>query len=232
MTRFSLSLSTSIMRIVIFVLRPFARWLCRLLFKIEFRGVENIPLEGACIITPNHVTYADPIWITIPILRRVYYMAWDKPFRIPVLGQVMRMFGAFPVNLDVAADASAQRGAIEMLRKNRALVIFPEGGRTKTGKLMPFKMGAFRLALAHGVPIVPVSIKGAGKIWPAGQVFPRPGKLTITYHPPIEVQRAAENASKAEIKQRARQLANRTHDFVASGIEPLSLGDDESNTAD
>jgi len=74
-------------------------------------------------------------------------MAWDKPFRIPVLGLMMRMFGAFPVNLAVAADASAQREAIELLRKGRALVMFPEGGRTRTGKLMPFKMGAFRLAL-------------------------------------------------------------------------------------
>jgi 1-acyl-sn-glycerol-3-phosphate acyltransferase len=219
------------MRVVIFVLRPFVRWLCRVLFKIEFHGVENVPMEGACIITPNHVTYADPIWITIPILRRVYYMAWDKPFQIPVLGQVMRLFGAFPVNLDVAADASAQREAIEMLRKNRALVIFPEGGRTKTGELMPFKMGAFRLALAHGVPIVPVSIKGAREIWPVGELFPRPGKLTITYHAPIEVERVADEASKAEIKARARQLARKTHDVVASGLEPSSLPDDESNPA-
>ena len=54
------------MRFVIAVLRPFARWWCRVLFKIEFHGVENIPAEGACLITPNHITYADPIWITIP----------------------------------------------------------------------------------------------------------------------------------------------------------------------
>src|SRR5215475_2050925 len=63
--------------VVINLLRPFARWLCRVLFKIEFHGVENIPRDGACIITPNHVTYADPIWITVPVVRRVYYMAWD-----------------------------------------------------------------------------------------------------------------------------------------------------------
>ena len=148
------------MRFWIAVLSPFVWLFCRLFFKIKFFGVENIPPQGACIITPNHVTYADPIWITIPVKRRIYYMAWDKPFRIPVLGLLMRMFGAFPVNLDVAADASAQREAIELLRNGSALVIFPEGGRTRTGKLMPFKMGAFRMALAHGVPIVPVSIEG------------------------------------------------------------------------
>jgi 1-acyl-sn-glycerol-3-phosphate acyltransferase len=134
-------------------------------------------------------------------------------------GQLMRMFGAFPVNLDVVADASAQREAIELLRKGRALVMFPEGGRTRTGKLMPFKMGAFRLALANGIPIVPVTIKGAGKIWPAGRIFPRPGKLDITYHPPIEVERTPEETSRSEMKERARALARTARDVVASAAD-------------
>jgi 1-acyl-sn-glycerol-3-phosphate acyltransferase len=217
------------MRFLISLLTPLVWWFCRVVFKIEFHGVDNIPREGACIITPNHVTYADPIWITIPMPRRIYYMAWNKPFRIPILGLLMRMFGAFPVNLDVAADASAQREAIEALRKGRALVIFPEGGRTKTGKLMPFKMGAFRLALSHGVPIVPVTIKGAEAIWPAGQMLPRPGKLTITYHAPIEVERLREEASRLELKEHARQLARRAHDVVADSLDPASLSQAESN---
>ena len=212
------------MTFLINLLRPLARLFCRIVFKIEFYGVENIPREGACIITPNHVTYADPIWITIPIVRRVYYMAWDKPFEIPGLGLLMRMFGAFPVNLDGAADASAQREAIELLRSGRALVMFPEGGRTKTGKLMPFKMGAFRLALTHGVPIVPVSIKGAERIWPVGQFIFRPGKLTVTYHPPITVDRM-QDASRIELKERARQLARVTHDVVAGPLDQTSLPD-------
>jgi len=210
------------MEFVIKVLRPVARWLCRVLFKIEFFGVENIPPSGACIITPNHLTYFDPIWITIPIERRVYYMAWDKPFEIPGLGLLMRSFGAFPVNLD-SVDTGAQREAQETLRKGLALVIFPEGGRTKTGKLMPFKMGAFRFALTHEVPIVPVTIKGAERVWPVGQTFPRAGRVTITYHPPIEVERLPEEISRIELKDKARRLARKTHDVVASVLDPGSL---------
>lgn len=217
------------MRFLIIVLTPLVWWFCRLVFNIEFHGVENIPREGACIITPNHVTYADPIWITIPMPRRIYYMAWHKPFRIPVLGLLMRMFGAFPVNLDVAADASAQREAIELLRKGRALVMFPEGGRTRTGRLMPFKMGAFRLALAHGVPIVPVTIKGAERIWPVGQMFPRPGKLTIIYHPPIEVPQLPADASRLELKNTSRELARKAHNVVAITLDPASLNRTDSN---
>jgi 1-acyl-sn-glycerol-3-phosphate acyltransferase len=205
------------MRIVIALLRPFAWWLCRALFKIEFHGVGNIPREGACIITPNHVTFADPVWITIPIRRRLHYMTWDRMFEIPVLGFVMRAFGAFPVSQD-AADVSAQRAATSLLKRGEALVIFPEGGRTRTGKIMPFKMGAFRLALTQGVPIVPVTINGAREIWPVGQTLPRPGKLTITYHQPVLVERVPEDISNTELKQRAKRLARQIRHIVASAL--------------
>ena len=216
------------MRFIIAVLRPFAYWLCRLLFKVEFHGAENVPPEGACLITPNHISYGDPIWITIPIQRRIYYMAWDKPFEIPVLGSLMRAFGAFPVSLD-AADLSAQRNAIEVLRNGRALVMFPEGGRTRTGKIMPFKLGAFRFALTHGVPVIPVSIKGAEDIWPVGRIFPRPGKLVITYHPPLLVERVPEDIGRTELKEQARALARKTHDIVAAALDPSCLPKEDSS---
>jgi len=210
------------MKFVINLLRPFVGWLCRIWFKAEFHGVENIPAAGACLITPNHASYADPIWITVPIRRRIYYMAWDKPFKIPVLGLMMRVFGAFPVSLE-AVDAAAQRAAHEVLRAGRALVIFPEGGRTRTGKLMPFKMGAFRFALTYGVPVVPVSINGGEKIWPVGRLFPRPGHLIITYHPPIPVERLPEGTSRVEMKSHARRLARQTYEVVASALATESL---------
>lgn len=218
------------MEFLIKVLRPVTRVLCRVLFKIEFFGVENIPASGACIITPNHLTYFDPIWITIPVERRVFYMAWDKPFEVPGLGMLMRSFGAFPVNLD-SIDSAAQREAKAVLRSGRALVIFPEGGRTKTGKLMLFKMGAFRFALTHGVPIVPVTIKGAERVWPVGQMLPRTGKVTVTYHPPIEVERLPEEMSRLELKEHARRLARRTHDVVAGALGPGSVPGEKGNEA-
>ena len=217
-----------VMKFIIDLLRPLVGWLCRVWFKAEFRGVENIPAEGACLITPNHATYADPIWITVPIRRRIYYMAWDKPFKIPVLGQMMRVFGAFPVSLD-GVDASAQRAAHEVLQAGRALVIFPEGGRTRNGKLMPFKMGAFRFALTYGVPVVPVSINGGEKIWPVGRIFPRAGKLIITYHPPIAVERLPDGTSRVELKSQARQLARKTYEAVASAVAPDMLPDERND---
>ncbi|HWC76489.1 MAG TPA: lysophospholipid acyltransferase family protein, partial [Blastocatellia bacterium] len=186
------------MLIVLFILRPIVRLVCRILYRIRFQGVENIPASGACIIAPNHVTFVDPIWITIPMPRPIYYMAWDKPFEIPVLGWLMRKFGAFPLNLD-RIDPAAQREARDRLNGGGALVIFPEGGRSKAGRVERFKSGAFRLALAHGVPIVPVTLKGAYEVWPRGQLLPKLwGRITITYHPSIEVARLPEGIAKSE----------------------------------
>src|SRR5215831_5172941 len=205
------------MRVIIAILRPFVWLICRLAFRISFQGVENIPDHGPCLVVPNHVTFADPIWITIPLSRRVYYMAWDKPFQIPVLGFLMRIFGAFPVRLDTV-DASAQREAIDLLGQGKALVMFPEGGRTRTGDLMQFKQGAFRLALTFGVPIIPVAIAGAYQIWPASRLLPRPGRLEVRYLPRIDVDRLPDDTTNSVLKQLSRQLASQTRDQIRIAI--------------
>jgi 1-acyl-sn-glycerol-3-phosphate acyltransferase len=76
------------------------------------------------------------------------------------------------------------------------------------------------------VPVVPVSINGGEKIWPVGKFFPRAGKLIITYHPPIPVERLPEGTSRVELKSQARQLARKTYEVVASALAPASLPPD------
>ena len=140
-------------------------------------------------------------------------MAWDKPFEIPILGFLMRIFGAFPVRLDTV-DASAQREAMDLLGQGKALVIFPEGGRTRNGELMPFKQGAFRLALTFGVPIVPVAISGGYEIWPASRMLPRPGRLNVRFLPAVQVNRVPVGTSNTELKQLSKHLASETQDKI------------------
>ena len=78
-------------------------------------------------------------------------------------------------------------------------------------------------------PIVPVTIKGAETVWPVGQMLPRLGEVTITYHPAIEVERLQEVASRLEMKECARRLARKTHDVVASALDPASLPEAEAS---
>jgi 1-acyl-sn-glycerol-3-phosphate acyltransferase len=164
--------------------RPPVWGLARLAFRIRFQGVEHVPPTGPVLLVPNHVSFMDPVLVTIPIHRPLHYMALEPFFRVRGLGSLMRWCRAFPVRED-EADRGAVRTAIRLLRAGEPLVIFPEGGRSPDGGLQPFRPGAFRIALQADVPVVPVTIAGAWEAWPARRRWPRPGRVRITYHPPI-----------------------------------------------
>jgi 1-acyl-sn-glycerol-3-phosphate acyltransferase len=186
----------------------------RAFLRIRFEGVENVPDRGAVVIAPNHVSFMDPILVTIPVRRALHYMALEPFFRVRGLGALMRWARAFPVQ-EGEADGPAVRRALRLLRQGEPLVIFPEGGRSPDGRLQPFRPGAFRLALAAGVPVVPVTIVGAFEAWPVGRRFPRPGRVTITYHPALDG-----SAVEAVVDRKARPdaLMELVRDRVASAL--------------
>jgi 1-acyl-sn-glycerol-3-phosphate acyltransferase len=165
--------------------RPGVRATARALLGARFTGAERVPLTGPVVIAPNHVSYMDPVLVTIPIRRVLHYMALEPFFRVPALGALMRWCRAFPVQ-EGEPDRAAVRTALRLLQQGEPLVIFPEGGRSPDGSLQPFRPGAFRLALAVGAPVVPVTITGAFEAWPPGRRLPRSGRVSITYHPPVD----------------------------------------------
>ncbi len=193
------------------LMRPGVHRLCRIYFGLELSGLENIPASGPLIVTPNHQTYADPALVTIPVRRRVYYMAWSQLFEIPVFSWLIRRLRAFPVRLD-SADPSSMREAVRLLTAGHVLMIFPEGERTVTGKVERFKLGAFRLAATLRVPVLPVTIAGGHEAWPPGKVLPRRGRISITYHPPLEPDPALEP------RQAASALAQRARAIIAGAL--------------
>jgi 1-acyl-sn-glycerol-3-phosphate acyltransferase len=191
--------------------RPGFHALCRAYFGLRLVGTENIPAAGPVIITPNHQTYADPPLVSIPVFRPVYYMAWSRLFEVPGLGRLITRLRAFPVRLE-SQDSRAAREAVRLLDAGEALMIFPEGGRTLDGGVQPFKAGAFRLAVARRVPVLPVTIDGGTRSWPPGRVLPRPGSIQITYHPVIRPEAATEP------RRAALELARRTREVIASAL--------------
>lgn len=156
----------------------------RLFLRIRFRGVDRVPRSGPVVLTPNHVSYLDPVLVNIPIHRALTYLALEPFFQIPVLGWVMRWCRALPLS-EGSANDPVLRTALRVLRAGEPLVVFPEGGRSKDGTLQPFRPGACRLALAADVPVVPVAIHGAYEVWPGTRRLPRPGRVTIRYLPPL-----------------------------------------------
>lgn len=193
------------------MLRPLVWALARAYFGIRFEGVRHIPRDGPLIIVPNHVTYADPPLVAIPFRRPIHFMAWSRLFGIPGFGRLIRSLRAFPVQTE-SVDPSATREAVRLLRSGQVLLIFPEGGRTRDGRLQRFKPGAFRLACSHGIPILPVTILGGYESWPLTRRFPRPGRVTIVYHPPVPP------SASADRREAARELARRVRAAIASRL--------------
>src|SRR5262249_34129293 len=164
--------------------RPLVRGIAWLAFRIRFVGIEHVPGTGPVVLAPNHVSFMDPVLITIPIRRALRYMTLEPFFQVRGLGWLIRACGAFPVR-EESADRTAVRTAIRILRAGEPLVIFPEGGRSRDGRLLAFHSGAFRIALQADAPVVPVTIAGGFEAWPPQRCLPRPGRITITYHPPV-----------------------------------------------
>ncbi len=203
------------------LLRPLVWLVTRGYFGVRFEGVDHVPLDGPLIIAPNHVTYADPPLVSLPVRRPIYYMAWRRLFNVPGFGWIIRQVGAFPVEVETA-DLRAARGTVRFLQAGAAVMIFPEGGRSADGKLQPFKPGAFRLACFLGVPVLPVTIVGGHEAWPPHRLLPRPGRITIVYHPPIVP------VPGADPRTAAQELARHVRAAVASRLPPHQQPEDRS----
>jgi len=187
-------------RALIAVLRLLVTAVSRILWRIEFHGTQNIPNRGGFIVASNHPTYFDPFWISLPIKADLRYLAWDRAFQWPLAGRIISRVGAIPVSLEKGGTFATLKNALELLRRGRCLVIFPEGEREfENGELLPFKTGAVQLALKTGVPILPVSIVGANRIWPRGKKLPRLGKVDVYYHPLIEIPERQKGVEESEI---------------------------------
>ena len=124
---------------VINIIRILLYVLCRLFWRISYKGVENIPKTGGVLIASNHQTYLDPIWKSLPIKRQIRYLAWSESFDWPVVGKVITALGAWPIQLE-KADRTLFRRTLQWLKNGGAMVIYPEGGRSlEDGKMLRFK---------------------------------------------------------------------------------------------
>jgi 1-acyl-sn-glycerol-3-phosphate acyltransferase len=197
---------TTLPQSVINLLRPFVHLGSRVFWRLEHKGVENIPTNSALIIAANHQSYGDPFWLAVPVKRPIRFLAWSEAFSWPVLGKAIMLLGAWP--LQIEGNPAAIRRSLTWLRNSGVIVIFPEGGRgLPDGSMVRMKGGAVRMALEAGVPILPVTIRGANRVWPAGKLFPRPGKVEVTYHPVFHVEQRTGEETRACVRRETERLA-------------------------
>jgi 1-acyl-sn-glycerol-3-phosphate acyltransferase len=154
--------------------------LISLLFKLEIEGAENLPREGAYVLAPNHYSEADPLAVALAVWkigRAPRFMAKETLFRVPVLGWVLRITGMVPVAR--SSSAASARLTLEtsqtLVKLGRGVIVYPEGTLTRDPEMWPMrgKTGAVRLALAGGIPLIPMAQ------WGCQAVLPRYGKLKL-----------------------------------------------------
>jgi 1-acyl-sn-glycerol-3-phosphate acyltransferase len=168
-------------------LRAVLEALFRVLFTYDCLGEEHVPRQGAAVIAANHPSYLDPLLLSLQVKRPIRFMAWDALFRVPLLGALVRLFGAFPVDLRRGAGRAAYEAARELLQAGELVGIFPEGKRSRAGWMEPeLRAGAARLALATGAPLVPATIRGAFRAWPHFRALPGLATIRVRYHEPID----------------------------------------------
>jgi 1-acyl-sn-glycerol-3-phosphate acyltransferase len=178
--------------------------------RVRVEGLENIP-SGVCIFAANHVSNMDPLAFVPAIPRRVSLLAKKEVFRIPILSKAMQLAKLIPVDReDREAAASSVDLAVGYLKEGLSFAVYPEGTRSRDGRLLPFKKGTFVMAIEAGVPVVPVSIVGAQTLMRKGDWTMQPGEVSIRFG-------SAVDASKYTMDQRGELLA-RVESLVAAGL--------------
>ena len=181
--------------------------------RVTLSGTEYIP-AGPAIFMSNHQSNFDILTLLAIMPCQIYWVAKKELFEIPIFGASMRRGGYIPLDRSDGRRAlKSMDNAAAIIRSGKSVVMFPEGTRSKDLQLLPFKRGGFMLALRAGVPVVPVTINGSGRINPAGRTRLYRGEISVTLHPALL---PSTQLSRAEAE---KQLLEQVRDSISSALE-------------
>lgn len=145
----------------------------RIFFEFRSYGAWNAPLSGGLVIAVNHQSFFDPVLVGIGVRRPLHYMARKTLFKGFLFGRLITALNAFPVERGRTGRA-ALRAAEDLVAEGRAVMLFPEGTRTRDGWMGETKRGIGALVARTGAPVVPVLVKGTFRAWPRARALPTP----------------------------------------------------------
>jgi 1-acyl-sn-glycerol-3-phosphate acyltransferase len=188
-------------------------WVCRTAgLRTRVEGLENIP-PGTCLFAANHTSNADAPAIVGAMPRRIAILGKKSLFAIPIVGAAFRLAQFVPVDRAHPERAAASiDSAAEKMKHGMSFLIYPEGTRSPDGRLLPFRRGAFVLAIKAGVPVVPVACSGAHRVMAKNSFRIRPGEVVVRFCPAID-------AAEYSMAHR-NELAHRVHDSIAAALPP------------
>lgn len=175
--------------------------------RLEVARMPTLP-PGPVIFASNHESVLD-IWVLFSVLQRSFrFVAKQELFRLPIFGWYMRIGGHIPVDRSNSqrAVASLQKAG-DIVRSGTSIIAFPEGTRSRTGRVQAFKKGPFVVAKQAGVPVIPIAISGSGKVTPSQHVAVFPGTIRVAAGEPIDPARFPDKESLlAEVRHRIIEL--------------------------
>jgi len=181
--------------------------LYKLFYDFRIEGAENIPQDKPVVLASNHRSYADPVILTMPMKLPVSYMAKEELFKNKLFGWFIRKLGAFPV-VRGSGDMSVIDDSIRILESGRNLVIFPEGTRSKDGRVGKGKTGVALIAAKSGADVVPCGIIFEG------EKLRFRSKLTLRFGKPIKAEELAIGDDRNELKTVKKRIMSAITELV------------------
>lgn len=205
----------------------FLGWICfRALYKFYFGwrvyNAERVPLHGPVILASNHASYLDPPLVGAGLKRGINYLARENLFRFPVLGWVLHRWQAVPVDRE-GGGAKGLKAILDRLLAGGAIILFPEGTRTRDGRFQPARSGIGLTVIKSAAAVVPVRVFGTFEAYGKHMRFPRPcRRVIVKYGRPLrfeQLRAEAKACSKLRLKEIYQQVADEIMRAIAA-LEP------------
>ena len=193
----------------------------RTVYKVYFRwkvyNAERVPLSGPVILASNHASFLDPPLVGAGLRRDINYLARESLFHVPVMGWVLRRWNSVPVDRE-GGGARGLKAILDRLLAGGAIILFPEGTRTKDGQLQPARSGIGLTVIKSKAPVVPVRVFGTFTAFGRHLRFPRPKPIAVKYGTPLlfaELRAEAKNCSRERLKEIYQQVADEIMQEIA-----------------
>jgi 1-acyl-sn-glycerol-3-phosphate acyltransferase len=201
-------------------------WSCfRLVYAIYFRwrvfNPERVPLTGPVILASNHASFLDPPLVGSGLHRGINFLARESLFRFPGIGWLLRKWNSVPVDRD-GGGAAGLKAILDRLLAGGAIILFPEGTRTRDGRLQPARSGVGLTVIKSSAVVVPVRVFGTYKAYGRHVKIPRPHQVSVKYGRPMmfeELRAETKTCTKARLKEIYRVVANEIMAAIAK-LEP------------
>jgi len=205
-----------------FFFRAFYRFYCR--YRVF--NPERVPLEGPVILASNHASFLDPPLVGSGLRRGINYLARESLFRFPVVGWVLRRWNSVPVDRE-GGGAKGLKAILDRLLAGGAIILFPEGTRTRDGKLQPARSGIGLTVIKSQAPVVPVRVFGTFEAFGRHLHFPRPHQVAVKYGQPMWFE-ALRAEAKVCSKPRLKEIYQEVADEIMAAIARLEPCEDKT----